>query len=277
MNEEFKHSLSGLLYNMHFGSYEEENDFSHSKKGQTWKKHKYIRKENGKYIYPKGTSGLNTKRQNAHRYGWKNEYANEMKQYNYDSIELPMGMGKANIYTRQDGTVVVLIHGNGKYTLPPGTNVSTVETRIKNFSNQVNMTDDQDMSSYIKNERSRLAGIGYNFESADWSSVLTGAGNYNLDTPKDKRYSKYDIYRGEKPISERPDDWEMSEVEENRRRSEKRKAEREKQIENEDKKLVQDMKEMYGDDWKDHYAKYIEEKNKMYTPRTSSYRKYLKD
>lgn len=264
MNEEFKHSLSGLLYNMHFGSYEEADDFSHSKKGQTWQKHKYIRKENGKYIYPKGTSGLNTKRQNAHRYGWKNEYANEMKQYNYDSIELPMGMGKANIYTRQDGTVVVLIPGNGKYTLPPGTNVSTLKTRIKNFSNQVNMTDDQDMSSYIKNEKSRLAGIGYNFESADWSSVLTGAGNYHLDTPKDKRYTKYDIYRGEKPISERPDDWEMSEVEENRRRSEKRKADRLKQLENEDKKLVQDMKEMYGDEWKNHYNKYLEEKRKTY-------------
>lgn len=269
MNEEFKHSLSGLLYNMHFGSYEEENDFSHSKKGQTWKKHKYIRKENGKYIYPKGTSGLNTKRQNAHRYGWKNEYANEMKQYNYDSIELPMGLGKANIYTRQDGTVVVLIPGNGKYTLPPGTNVSTLKTRIKNFSNQVNMTDDQDMSSYIKNERSRLAGIGYDFESGDWSSILTGAGNYNLDTPKDKRRIEYDIYRGEKPISERPDDWEMSEVEKNRRKSEKRKADRLKQLENDDKKLIQDMKEMYGDDWENHYNEYLAEKHKTYKPRVT--------
>lgn len=217
--KDINHELSKSLYDLYFS---EEPDFEHSKKGATWKKHKYIRKENGKYIYPKGTSGLNNKRQNAHRYGWKNEYANELGQHNYKSIELPLAMGKANVYTQQDGTVVVLIPGNGKYTLPPGTNVSTVETRIKNFANQASIIDDQDMSSYIKNERARLTGTGYDFDTYDWSSVLTGAGNYHLDTPKDTRYTQYSINRGEKPISERPDDWEMSEVEKNRRNDHER-------------------------------------------------------
>lgn len=30
--------------------------FSHSYKGTTWKKHKYVRKEGGKYYYPKNSS-----------------------------------------------------------------------------------------------------------------------------------------------------------------------------------------------------------------------------
>lgn len=129
MNKEFKHSLSGLLYNMHFGSYEEENDFSHSKKGQTWKKHKYIRKENGKYIYPKGTSGLNTKRQKASRYKWDNRYNTEASKYNATTI------GKVKMYKRPDGTVVVTYPGYNAWTLPPGTNTNALGTRLKNLSN----------------------------------------------------------------------------------------------------------------------------------------------
>lgn len=33
------------------------NSFEHSYKGTTWKKHAYIKKENGRYIYPKNYAG----------------------------------------------------------------------------------------------------------------------------------------------------------------------------------------------------------------------------
>lgn len=162
MNEEFKHSLSGLLYNMYFGT-EDTDSIEHSKKGQTWKKHKYIRKENGKYVYPKGTSGLNTKRQNAHKYAWKTEYNNERTKYGAELVADMGDFGKLYIHTTEDGTVVISHPPYAKYTMPKGTDVQAVKSRLKNYKNKI------DVSGYDTkmNLVSKMPGEGLEIDLSD--------------------------------------------------------------------------------------------------------------
>lgn len=217
MNEEFKHSLSGLLYNMHFGSYEEVDDFSHSKKGQTWKKHKYIRKENGKYIYPKGTSGLNTKRQNASQYSWKNEYSNELKKYKYNTIDMS-GIGKLHVYKSDDGTVVVLHPGHAKYTLPPGTDIQALESRLKNAATQLKNADNTGSSSYLKNETGRFAGqdmVNYDYVK----HIINGEPGTGLK--KGSKYANLSDREQLRSISEKPEEQKMADITKNRIKNEK--------------------------------------------------------
>lgn len=56
---EYHQPTFGLTYN---------NSFAHSPKGTTWKDHKYLKKDGGRYIYREIRQGIHTKAKNVRDY-----------------------------------------------------------------------------------------------------------------------------------------------------------------------------------------------------------------
>lgn len=56
------------------------NELSHSYKGSTWKDHKYVKRENGRYYYPDERSNKGDRYQSDYRDGWAGRLTGRYRQ-----------------------------------------------------------------------------------------------------------------------------------------------------------------------------------------------------
>lgn len=106
------------------------DSFQHSYKGTTWNNHKYVRKENGRYIYPKDSGpsrnpSNRVKRDKIKRLKGDDQTSSRMEK---DSVE----------FTKKIGKITEEAYNAGRRALEKTKNAKISGSGSKNFSNVIN-------------------------------------------------------------------------------------------------------------------------------------------
>lgn len=166
-------------------------EFEHSKKGSKWKKHKYLRVENGKYIY-KDSSGRSSAGNNAaYRFKWTNRYDQEAKENKAKTFS-----NGVNMYTRRDGTTVITYPGHAAWTVPVGTNLVKLSARLES------MAKSYKMGGLQSSDPTKKAKATEDFLNA-LTSVIGGSTNVKGGTSGD---SKPKEQTDEQPQEQKPEE-----------------------------------------------------------------------
>ena len=129
----------------------------HSAKGIEWKKHKYIAKKNGRYIYAKNSKGgkrtkskVNIGRGNSKqgldaKYG---EYSENDPDFNDSNYDEKFRLGDTDFYgfEKPDGTMVIL-EEDMKWTLPAG---SYTKNELVDALEQVSNRDHSSNNAFVQ-------------------------------------------------------------------------------------------------------------------------------